>query len=162
MHEAHISDQLFRLYNPQYGNGNGDGLVYYKHNLRRQKGAGLGAIFGAIGRKLLPFIKNIIIPQAKKYALPHATAALKNVARDVIQGENVMHSLKEHSTSAIKKIGDDIINQSGSGIRRVRTSRKRKRSSVKRKTKKRKATKTKKNQKKTKPKRRKKVLSIFD
>jgi hypothetical protein len=50
------NEQFFRLYNPQYGAGS-DNLVFYKPNLIRQKGYGLGGIFGAIGRKLLPFKK---------------------------------------------------------------------------------------------------------
>ena len=78
--------------------------------VRRQRGAGIGGIFGTLARRLLPF--------AKKYILPHALEAVKNVATDLSDGKNFKQSLKQNTVGALKSAGNQIFNQSGSGIRR--------------------------------------------
>jgi hypothetical protein len=139
---------FFKLYHPQLGGAIGaDGSVFFKAFPGRQRGHGIGGIFGAIGRRLLPFLG--------KYVLPHAKEAIKNVALDVLNsGRPIKESIKERGINALKGIGNDIFAQSGSGI-----SRKRKHKlSLKAKPKKRKIS-----LKKRKKKRRKhKIRSIFD
>lgn len=129
MYQANV-DQLIRLYSPQRGGGANDGLLYYKSNYRRQRGAGLGSIFGAIAKRLIPFAKNILWPATQKYVLPRAQEAIKGVTEDIFAGKNVAQSLKEHGKEAIKGIGSDVLTQSGSGRRRKRT---RSRAAIKRK-----------------------------
>lgn len=139
MYQADVN-QLVRLYNPQVGRGLDDGLVYYKSSYKRQRGGGLGSILGTIARRLIPIARNILWPAAKKYVLPHAATAAKQVASDVLSGRNVKESIKDHGKQALKGIGEQIINQSGSGRKRRRIKlKKRKLPQVKRKTKKLKA-----------------------
>lgn len=136
MYQADVN-QLVRLYNPQVGRGLDDGLVYYKSSYKRQRGAGLGSILGSIARRLIPIAKNILWPAAKKYVLPHAAKAAKQVAGDIISGRNVKESIKDHGKEALKGIGEQIINQSGSGRKRRRIkAKKRKLPQVRRKIKK--------------------------
>ncbi|CAL8140266.1 unnamed protein product [Orchesella dallaii] len=118
MYQVDIN-QLARLYSPQSGRGLDD-LQFYKSSYRRQRGNGLGGIFGSIAKRLIPFAKNILWPAAKKYVLPHAQEAVKNIAGDIISGRNVKESIKERGSSAIKGIGDQIMTQSGSGRSRKR------------------------------------------
>lgn len=108
-------NDLARLYSPQTGRGADDGLSFYKSSYRRQRGAGLGSVLGAIARRLIPIAKNILWPAAKKYVLPHAAHAAKQIAGDVLTGRNVKESLKEHGKGALKEIGKEITSQSGSG-----------------------------------------------
>ncbi len=117
MYQADVT-QLVRLYNPQVGRGMDDGLVYYKSSYKRQRGAGLGSILGSLARRLIPIAKNILWPAAKKYVLPHAASAAKQFAGDVLSGRNVKESIKDHGKQALKGIGEQIINQSGSGRKR--------------------------------------------
>lgn len=128
---------FFRLYNPQrqqYGGAIGaDGSVFFKAYGSRQRGHGIGGIFGAIARRLLPFLG--------KHVAPHAKSALANIASDVLgNNRNLKESLKEHGMTALKGVGNSIFGQSGSGIRRRRTTRqkgsgfKKRRSLVKRAT----------------------------
>lgn len=116
---------MIRLYTPQVGKGHDDGLTFYRSSYRRQRGAGLGSIFGSIARRLIPFAKNFLLPAAQKYILPHATEAAKNIADDIFAGKNVKQTLKQHGKTAIKGIGDQFLGQSGSGRKRKRTTSKR-------------------------------------
>lgn len=126
MYQVNVND-LARLYSPQTGRGADSGLAFYKSSYKRQRGAGLGSVLGAIARTLIPIARNILWPAAKKYVLPHATEAARQVAGDVLSGRNVKESLKEHGKGALKGIGKQIISQSGKGRgRRSTKSRKRK------------------------------------
>jgi hypothetical protein len=89
-------------------------------------GYGLGGLFGAIARRLIPF--------AKEYILPHALTAAKGIASDVLEDKSKFReSLKSRGIGALKSIGRHVITgQKGSGLRRVKKHRKR----VKLKTKK--------------------------
>ena len=96
-----------------------DGSVYFKANQIRQRGHGIGGIFGSIIRRILPFLS--------KHVVPFAKTALKNVAVDVLDGNrNLTDSLSEHGVSALKGVGQSILSQSGSGIRRKRKQSKKK------------------------------------
>ena len=109
--------EFFKLYHPNQRGGavGADGSVFFKAYGSRQRGHGIGGIFGAIGRRLLPFIG--------KYILPHAKTALERVATDVIHNKrNWKESVKEHGVNALKGVGSSIFTQSGSGVRRKRTA----------------------------------------
>src|SRR5690349_16625680 len=99
MYSCNNKDQdFFRLYNPQFGRG----IPFYASTIRRQRGSGIGGIFGAIGRKLLPLFKNYILPSV----LPAAKSALKNISTDIIENKrNFKESLKEHGIGALKEAG---------------------------------------------------------
>ncbi len=103
------------FWSPQAGYGLlPDGQVYFS-GVRRQKGAGLGGVFGAIARRLLPF--------AKQFILPHAKTALQGLASDLTDPNTTFkESLKKHGVSALKHIGRDVLNQTGRGRRRVSKS----------------------------------------
>lgn len=120
MYSADVN-AMIRLYTPQVGSGHDDGLTFYRSNYRRQRGAGLGSIFGSLARRLIPFAKNFLLPAAQKYILPHATEAAKSIADDIFSGKNVKQSLKEHGKTAIKGIGNQLLSQSGSGRKRKRS-----------------------------------------
>jgi hypothetical protein len=107
----------------QYG-GFADGRVYFS-GVRRQRGAGLGGIFGAVARHLIPFFK--------KFIMPHAASAVGAIASDIIQKKPLSSSIKEHGKraftsfkeqgkQALKRAGTEFLNQSGSGKRRKRSS----------------------------------------
>src|SRR5882757_5264698 len=116
--DSYSVDELYKIYSPQYGGSLEERLVFYKPNLIRQRGSGLGSFLMNIGRKLIPLVK--------KFILPHAKTALQNVANEVLHNDgNLGESLKRNSIGALKGIGNQIINQSGSGLRRRKNKRKR-------------------------------------
>jgi|SRR5882757_1962554 len=115
--DSYSVDELYKIYSPQYGGSLEERLVFYKPNLIRQRGSGLGSFLMNIGRKLIPLVK--------KFILPHAKTALQNVANEVLHNDgNLVESLKKNSLGALKGIGNQIINQSGSGTRRQSIKRK--------------------------------------
>jgi hypothetical protein len=82
---------------------------FYFAGSRRQRGAGLGGIFGTIARAIIPF--------AKKYILPNAINAVQNIAADVTNGRNLKDAIKINSVSALKTMGRQYLSQTGSGKR---------------------------------------------
>jgi len=109
-------DEFYKLYVPQYGGTLDNELGFYRPTFVRQRGAGFGSFLMNIGRKLIPF--------AKQYILPHAKNALKTVALDVLDNNaNLKDSLKKNSIEALKAAGREIVHQSGSGRKRKRTKR---------------------------------------
>ena len=104
---------FFRKLPVQYGGAATMDRPMFFAGVRRQRGAGIGGIFGTLARRLLPF--------AKKYILPHALEAVKNVASDLSEGKNFKQSLKQNGIGALKSAGNQILNQSGSGFRRKKT-----------------------------------------
>jgi len=134
--------------------------VFYRAAVRRQKGYGLGGIFGTIARHVLPF--------AKKYILPHAKKAVSDIAVDVFQNNRpIKESVKHRSFGALKSIGKHVLTgQSGQGRRRKPRKNKTKQSKNKasnKKPKKNTKRKQKKTQKKKSPKNNQLTFrSIFD
>jgi len=98
----------------------GGGLKFYRSSVARQRGSGLGAIFGAVAKHLIPFAKNYVLPITKKYVPPRALEALKNVGDDYMNGNvPIRTSIKKNSLDALKNVGKDIwYGQSGSGRKR--------------------------------------------
>ena len=111
-------------------NSNPNGLQFYKSHFYRQKGKGIGSFFGNLFSRLLPFAKNVLLPAAKKHIMPHAAKMARDVATDVLINDQPLRgSLKSHGIDALKNAGSSMLSQSGSGIRRIKT-RKRKRSKL--------------------------------
>ena len=118
-------NELVRLYSRQQTGGGGldDNLLFYKSSYKRQRGGGLGSIFGTIARTLLPFAKKLL-PAAKTYLFPHAKKAALGIADDVLAGKNFKSSFKEHGKKAINTAIHDALDQSGSGARKKRRKKK--------------------------------------
>lgn len=94
-----------------------DQLLFYRPNIKRQHGYGIGSFLGSLFQKLIPFARQHVIP----YVLPHAKSAIKNVVTDAIAGESIKSSLKKNTMQALKGSVKDALNQSGG----VRTRRRR-------------------------------------
>ena len=107
------------LYSPkvQYG-----GAVlepqFYRSSYSRQRGEGLGSIFGALARRLMPFVRNHILPAAQKYIIPAAKQGITNLVSDVIEGKNVKSSVVDRGRQVFNDIGKSITSQTGSGRKR--------------------------------------------
>lgn len=87
-----------------------DNRVFFR-GVRRQRGSGLGGIFGTFARSFIPF--------ATKYIIPHAKTAIREIASDVLgNGRNFKDSVKQRGLAALKNLGRDIVNQKGSGRRK--------------------------------------------
>ena len=106
-------DELYDVYAPTTQSGNG--FDAYVSSYKRQKGYGIGGIFGTIARRLIPLFRDKILP----FVLPFAKKMGQNVAMDVIEGrQNFSDSLKTHGVEALKDMGRSAIGQSGSGKKR--------------------------------------------
>lgn len=106
-------DDFYEVYAPQSGGS----AVAYKASYHRQKGYGIGGIFGAISRRLIPFFQNHILP----HVLPAAKSAVRNITLDVIDNpDSFKQSLRSNASQAIKEMGRSAVSQLGSGKRRKR------------------------------------------
>ena len=75
----------------------------------RQRGAGLGSIFGLIGRYVLPIIK--------EHIFPHAKTALINTVQDVMKGTPLKQAVLRQGGDMIQKVATSIEKrQTGSGL----------------------------------------------
>jgi len=156
----HSDEQMdfFNIYHPQKG---GEYFPIYQSNLGRQRGHGIGGIFQNLSRFLKPLLE--------KYVLPHAARAVRNAAVDIVDNNRSWKEVvKEQGVQALKGVGKDILDQSGSGRGRKRKKYNyqkiivtKKRKTIKKKNKSRKKTK-KKSKQVIKTKRVKKFKSIFD
>ena len=98
----------------QYGSGFNDYPVY--RGVSRQYGNGLGSIFKAALRTVVPILKPLAkvgIQSAKKVAKDQGVKALK----DIVAGRNVKQVLKQRGKSALKSFGQSSIDQFAPGIR---------------------------------------------
>ena len=95
----------------QQGYGD-DGRIYFG-GIRRQRGSGLGGLFGTMGRYLLR--------RAAPVVLPHAASAATSIVLDkILQTQSLGDSVKQHGKEALSKIGKTFMGQKGSGRRRRR------------------------------------------
>jgi hypothetical protein len=76
----------------------------------RQRGGGIGSIFGGIAKYALPLIA--------KYILPHAKTAATNVISNIVNKRGtIKESLKNSGVQLINDIGNSIITkQAGEGL----------------------------------------------
>ena len=88
--------------------GKGDFPVY--RGVSRQYGNGLGSIFKAALRTVIPILKPVAkasLKSVKKVAKDQGVQALK----DIVDGENVKKVLKQRGKTALKSFGQSTINQ---------------------------------------------------
>ena len=88
--------------------GKGDFPVY--RGVSRQYGNGLGSIFKAALRTVIPILKPVAkasLKRVKKVAKDQGVQALK----DIVGGENVKKVLKQRGKTALKSFGQSTINQ---------------------------------------------------
>ena len=105
----------------QYGSGFNDYPVY--RAVSRQYGNGLGSIFKAALRTVVPILKPLAkvgIQSAKKVAKDQGVKALK----DIVAGRNVKQVLKQRGKSALKSFGQSSIDQFAPGIKSTQKSKK--------------------------------------
>ena len=105
----------------QYGSGFNDYPVY--RGVSRQYGNGLGSIFKAALRTVVPILKPLAkvgIQSAKKVAKDQGVKALK----DIVAGRNVKQVLKQRGKSALKSFGRSSIDQFAPGIKSTQKSKK--------------------------------------
>ena len=105
----------------QYGSGFNDYPVY--RGVSRQYGNGLGSIFKAALRTVVPILKPLAkvgIQSAKKVAKDQGVKASK----DIVAGRNVKQVLKQRGKSALKSFGQSSINQFAPGIKSTQKSKK--------------------------------------
>ena len=114
------SRHLFDQYYSRQQSGGGEFPVYVGRY--RQRGHGLGNIFGSLFRRVLPFLKSFA---------PHALRAGANIVDDVSKGKTWKDAAIDRGTETISKFAFGN-NQSGSGIRRKKRARKSKKKNVKR------------------------------
>jgi len=87
---------------------------------RIQRGHGLGSILGGLFRCLvLPFVKS-----NAKNVLTNAVKTGMEVADDVLEGRSLKESAKRRVPAGIKRSVRGLKFQSGSGVRRVKTNKK--------------------------------------
>ena len=89
----------------------------------RQYGNGLGSIFKAALRTVVPILKPLAkvgIQSAKKVAKDQGVKALK----DIVAGRNVKQVLKQRGKSALKSFGQSSIDQFAPGIKSTQKSKK--------------------------------------
>ena len=111
---------------PTY-NQNGGGLPVYSGS-RRQRG---GSVLGAIKAFIMPFlsgVKNRVIQQAKA----EGTKFAKGVAKDAVQGKNIIQSAKTRAIHGVKQLGKNVAHDTTRALTGT-TSRKRKPAGQKRK-----------------------------
>ena len=105
MKHVHIFDH--QAYHDALNQQIGGGIPVF-HGIK-QRGDGLGAILGFLGKYAIPIFRNHI--------LPHATTAITNVANDVMNGVPIKTSLKQNAAYVIKNAARSVIdNQSGKGL----------------------------------------------
>ena len=88
--------------------GKGDFPVY--RGISKQYGNGLGSIFKAALRTVIPILKPVAkasLKSVKKVAKDQGVQALK----DIVGGENVKKVLKQRGKTALKSFGQSTINQ---------------------------------------------------
>ena len=105
----------------QYGSGFNDYPVY--RGVSRQYGNGLGSIFKAALRTVVPILKPLAkvgIQSAKKVAKDQGVKALK----DIVASRNVKQVLKQRGKSALKSFGRSSIDQFAPGIKSTQKSKK--------------------------------------
>jgi hypothetical protein len=113
------SRHLFDQYYSRQQRGGGDFPVYVGRV--KQRGHGLGDMFSRILRSIVPFFKSIA---------PHALRAGANIVEDVSRGKTWKDSAFEHVPTLAEQVPEAFSravsrykDQSGSGIRRRRSTR---------------------------------------
>jgi len=122
---AYCCDASRSLYEDYYARQNGGEIPVFAGR-RFQRGHGLSSILGGFFRRLvLPFFKT-----HGKSMLKGALNTGMKVADDVLEGQPLKESVKRRVPTAIKRTFLDMARQSGSGMRREKKNKKRRRTTV--------------------------------
>jgi len=117
---TYCCDASRSLYEDYYSRQNGGEIPVFAGS-KFQRGHGLGSILGGFFRRLvLPFLKT-----NGKMMLENAMKTGVDVASDVIDGKSFKSSVKSHVPAGIKRTASNLKFQSGSGVGRVKRTRKR-------------------------------------
>ena len=104
------SRHIYEQYYTQQQKGRGDFPIYV--GAERQRGHGVGNIFGGLFRRILPTLKAFA---------PHALRAGADIFDDMSKGKSFKDSAMQRVPSTISKVVFSNNSQSGSGLRRRRT-----------------------------------------
>lgn len=111
------------LYEEYYSRQNGGEIPVFAGR-RFQRGHGLGSILGG-------FFRRLVLPFIKTHGKGMLTSALKTgmeVADDVLEGKSVKESAKRRVPEGIKRTVQHLSRQSGSGVKRSRPVKRKRRS----------------------------------
>ena len=96
------------------GHGQTDISIFRRYRPNSlSRGRGLLSILSQVGRRVLPFLKEWVLPSAREYS--------KNVLSDVMEGKTLKSSLKSRGKESLKNIGTKLgqkIMKGGSSRRR--------------------------------------------
>jgi len=117
--KEYCCDASRNLYYDYYSRQSGSEMPVFSC-ARIQREHGLGSILGGFCRRLvLPFVKN-----NAKNVLTNAVKTGMEVADDVLEGRSLKESAKRRVPAGIKRTVRGLNFQSGSGVRRVKTNKK--------------------------------------
>jgi len=126
-HKAYCCDASRRAYEDYYSRQVGGEIPVFVGS-SRQRGHGLGSVLGG-------FFRRFVIPLFKTHGKTLALDALRtgmNVADDVLgSGQDLKESVKKRVPEGIKRTAQSLISQSGSGVGR-RNTQKRRRTTIRR------------------------------
>ena len=109
------SRHMYEQYYTQQQNGYGNYPVYV--GVSRQQGHGIGNVLGGFFKRIIPTIKTFA---------PHVMRAGADIFEDVTKGQSFTDAAMQRMPAAISKAVFNKHIQSGSGVRRRRTSCKKK------------------------------------
>lgn len=119
---------------------------YLEHNMpyfagqNRQRGSGIGALVGGIGRIALPFIRNILFPAVKRIGREAVLQALPEVVDVLSKRKTPKEAIKQTAIkTARRQFGRGRKRRAASQVAKQQPLRKRRRSTRHRRTSKRKA-----------------------
>jgi hypothetical protein len=104
---------MFDQYYTRQQSGSGDFPIYVGRY--KQRGHGLGGILGNLFRRIIPYFKRFA---------PIALRTGANIVEDVSKGQTWKNAAMDRVPETISKVAFGNSNQSGSGIRRGKTRRK--------------------------------------
>jgi hypothetical protein len=115
------------MYEDYYSRQAGNGAFPVYQGARSQRGHGLGSILSGFFRSALPLLKRGLSIFGRE-----ALRTGAQVANDVAEGQNFGDSAKKRVIDRINSFAPGLVTQSGSGIHRKRTYRKKPRHNTKR------------------------------
>lgn len=121
-HRPYCCDASRDLYEEYYSRQNGGEIPVFAGR-RFQRGHGLGSILGG-------FFRRLVLPFFKTHGKGMLTSALKTgmeVADDVLEGQSLKDSAKRRVPAGIKRMAEGVLRQSGSGVKRRRIVKRRRR-----------------------------------
>jgi hypothetical protein len=109
------SRDLFEQYYAKQQRGGGDFPVHV--GVYRQRGHGVGSVFAGLFRRILPMLKSLA---------PQALRTGADFIDDISKGKSWKDAAFSRLPQTLSKLAFGDANQSGSGVQRKRTARRRK------------------------------------